>query len=44
MNELLLPALVITVWGLWSWLLGYAYDKKLSKKKGGVYIVQLRAF
>lgn len=33
MYELLLPALVITVWGLWSWLLGYAYDRKLSKKK-----------
>lgn len=33
MNELLLPVLVITGWGLWSWLLGYAYDRNLSKKK-----------
>ena len=32
MNDLLLPILVITVWGLWSWLLGYAYDYKLKKK------------
>lgn len=32
MNELLLPILVITVWGLWSWLLGYAYDHKLKKR------------
>ena len=32
MNDLLLPILVITVWGLWSWLLGYTYDRKLKKK------------
>lgn len=32
MNDLLLPILVITVWGLWSWGLGHLYDKYLESK------------